>query len=200
MNNTKHNDLHNVIKTPLVNKTVMLLNLIEKIPHWETHLTDKQLEVTREFIVRMNVNEVDHQLKLKSGTSQNRIFGNNSTNKGAIGKLTDVASKLDNSGYFKKIEKIQVVHTEITMDIMEKTREFFRLIVEIPDYKLYLDQTQNKFVFEFMRLRNYANTAKYFGMKESTFINHLLGDHNGILIKLREIANTTMVSNWDEIN
>lgn len=195
------------IKLPIKNKNDRFLELAEIIPNWETHLTEKQLEVAKEFIICLNVSEVDHQLNLKVGTARNRIFGNSSTSKGAIGTLENVFLKLTDSGYFEKLQKRKFIQTvkpvksiEITNDMLNKTKELFRLVVEIPNYKKYLNKTQNKFILEFMRLRSYATTAKHFGIKESILINHLLDEHTGVLAKLREVANTTMVNTWDEVN
>lgn len=187
-----------------------LLKLIEIIPNWETYLTDKQYEVAKRYIKCMSAYEVDHQLKLSYGTTQQRLFGNNKTSKGALGRLEEIAKKLENSGYFERLEKRKELvkknqptkkPSKISEDVLNKTRELIRLAVELPDYEKYLTKSQAEKLYQFLRLRNFKSTANFFGITEPTLRQSLLGrtEADGALGRLRKAQQKLTVNSWDDI-
>ena len=185
------------------------LKLTELVPNWETYLTTKQLEAAEKYIKCLNASEVDYQLNLCIGTAQQRLFGN-STSKGAIGKLEEIIKRLENQGYFEKQkakqQKVETVKRKgPTRVVSDKTKievgELIKYICEIPDYEKYLTYSQKERIYQFLRLRSIKQCAKYFSITEVTFKQSLLGKSGdgGILGRLRQAANITMVNNWDDI-
>lgn len=182
------------------------LDLIHKVPNWETYLTPKQLEVARKYINCMNANEVDHQLRLNSGTTQQRLFGSGKTSKGAIGRLSDVRKKLEASGFYERQEKkneakaVQTQRTPVSEEIMVKVKELISLIISMPDFEKHLEKDEAAKITQFMAFRNFAAAGRQFGMNEAKFANTLLDETpGGILDKMRRLAQSSMVSTWDDI-
>ena len=179
-----------------------LLFLINKIPNWETYLTDKQLEATKLYLSTFNATLVDIKLNLSTSTAYARIFGG-SNSKGALGKLEEAYSKLDKLGYFNKqnVKKKESTKPIISNKTLEKTKELFDIINKMEDYKIYLTQSQNEKLDKFLSTRSYKECAKYFNINESSFKQSILGrdDSSGILGKLRKEYNKKYVNDWDKI-
>ena len=188
-----------------------LLYLIEKIPNWETYLTDKQLEAAERYIKCLNACEVDYQLNLNVGTTQQRLFGS-STSKGALGKLEEVVKRLEKQGFFDKQKAIKQKATEvankkavkkpvISEKLKEEVRELLRLVIENPDYEKYLTASQKERMYQFLRLRSIKSCAKYFNITEATFKQSLLGrsGQGGILGRLKSAVSEKTVDSWDDI-
>lgn len=205
--------ISNKIKTQL-NKSatdsgLRLLKLISVIPNWETYLTAKQLEVARKYVKCMSAYEVDHQLKLSYGTTQQRLFGNNKTSKGALGRLEEVAKLLEETGYFEKLRKRQEQLKQqqkqkvstVSDEVLAKTRELIKLAVEMPDYEKHLTKSQAEKLFQFLRLRSFKAVANHFDITESTLRQSLLGrtGQDGALGKLKKAYEQRTVNSWDEI-
>lgn len=182
------------------------LELIHKVPNWETYLTPKQLEVARKYINCMNANEVDHQLKLNYGTTQQRLFGSGKSSKGAIGRLVDAHNKLESIGYYERLEKkkeaakVTVPQNPVSEEVMNKVKELISLIISMPDFDSHLEKDEAAKVTQFMAFRSFASAGRYFGLNEVRFANILLDENpGGILYKLRRTAQSTMVNNWEDI-
>lgn len=206
--------MSNKIKTQLnknaTDSGLRLLKLIQVIPNWETYLTLKQREVAEKYVKLLSAYEVDHQLKLSYGTTQQRLFGNNKTSKGALGRLEEVARMLEQNGYFDKLRKRQEQLRQqqkqtkkgtVSEEILQKTRELIKLTVEMPDYEKHLTKSQAEKVYQFIRFRSFSATAKALGITEPTLRQSLLGrsDNDGVLGKLRKTYESKTVSSWDEI-
>lgn len=184
-----------------------LLKLISIIPNWETYLTPKQREVAQKYVKCMSAYEVDHQLKLSYGTTQQRLFGNNKTSKGALGRLEEVTKMLEDSGYFERLRKRQEQLKQqqkaasISEEDLQKVRELIKLTVEMPDYEKHLTKSQSEKLYEFLRLRSFKAVANHFGITESSLKQSLFGRANqdGALGKLRKAYEQSTVSSWDEI-
>jgi hypothetical protein len=181
-----------------------LLQLTQMIPNWETYLTPKQLEVIQCYIKCLNASEVDYQLKLNSGTTQQRLFGS-STSKGALGRLEEIVKIFEKQGYFEKQKKVIKNQSQRKQIISDKTkegiRELLKIINDMPEYEQYLTESQKTKLFEFLRLKSIKVCAKHFGIEETTFRQSLLGrnKNDGILGKLRKAYYDKTVNNWDEI-
>lgn len=208
-----HERMQTKIKSQL-NKSVTdsglrFLKLIEAVPNWETYLTVKQLEVAKRYVTCMSAYEVDHQLKLSYGTTQQRLFGNNKTSKGAIGRLEEVARRLENSGYYERQKKMhervkeqtKKKKSKLSPETLMKTRELFKLVVSMPDYEKYLTKIQAERVYQFVRLKNYKAVAHHFGITEIALKHSLIGkkDGDGALGKLKKAMEQNTVSSWEEI-
>ena len=186
-----------------------LLHLIEKIPNWETYLTDKQLEAAERYIKCLNACEVDYQLNLNTGTAQQRLFGS-STSKGALGKLEEVIKRLEKQGFFEKQQKIIKKQKEnqkptrqpvLSEKLKEGVKELFKLVIENPDYEKYLTDSQKERMYQFLRLKSIKSCAKYFNVTETTFKQSLLGrsGSGGILGRLKNAVSKETVDSWDDI-
>lgn len=190
--------------------SLRLLKLIDIVPNWETYLTSKQLEVAKKFVTCMSAYEVDHQLNLSFGTAQQRLFGNSSS-KGAIGRLEDVAKKLTEAGYFEKLERKREALmnssqpprvSKVSEQTVKRAHEFIKLIVEMPDYEKHLSKEDANKVFQFMSTKSFKKAAMKLHVSELTFIHDLVGkdgSDEGILNKLKQMAQKNMVSNWEDI-
>lgn len=198
----------NDIQKGMPDSGLRLLKLIEIIPNWETYLTVKQLESAERYIKCLSATEVDYQLNLNIGTTQQRLFGS-STSKGALGKLEETVKILEKQGYFEKQKKLteknenkKVKRTSnLTNKTKEQIKELIKLVIEFPDYEQHLTDSQKERMYQFLRLRSIKACAKYFNITETTFKQSLLGKSNkgGILGKLREINNSKTVNNWEDI-
>lgn len=183
-----------------------LLFLIGKVPNWEVHLTDKQLECVKLYISTLDASMVDDKLNLGRGTSHSRLFGSK-TSKGALGKLEEAYKKLEKYGYFdKKEEKNNQKHTSksiMSEKTLNKVKELFKIVTELENYNQYLNKYQKEKLYQFLTMRSFKECAKYFDIKENTFKQNLLGrnddDNSCILGKLRKIYNEQRVNSWDEI-
>lgn len=181
-----------------------LLQLIQMIPNWETYLTSKQLEVMKCYIKCLNASEVDYQLKLNSGTTQQRLFGS-STSKGALGRLEEIVKIFENQGYFEKQKKVAKNQPQRKQIISDKTKEgikeLLKIINDMPEYEQYLTENQKIKLFEFLRLKSIKGCARHFDVEETTFRQSLLGrnKNDGILGKLRKIYYEKTINNWEEI-
>lgn len=184
------------------------VKLTELIPNWETYLTEKQLESAKKYIQCLNAYEVDYQLRLNSGTTHQRLFGNK-TSKGALGRLEQVYKSLEEKGYFEelrrkkeaaatKVENGQKKKSVLSPKTIQAVKELLSLIVDNPDYEKYITKSQAEKVFHFLRLRNFALTARYCNITQEALKRALIGQ-GGVLEKLREVKNRNTVSNWDEI-
>lgn len=184
------------------------LKLIEVIPNWETYLTPKQLEAAKIYIRCLNTYEVDHQLKLTYGTTQQRLFGNK-TSKGALGRLIEVYKTLESNGYFEKQKKIKELlkqkkakeKSKISEEVINKTKELIKLAFEIPDYEKYLTKSQAEKLNQFLHFRSYKKTAQYLGISEKSLQQSLLGkkENDGVLGRLKKVYDNMTVDSWDEI-
>jgi transcription-repair coupling factor (superfamily II helicase) len=70
-----------------------LTKLLETIPHWETHLTDKQLQITKLYVNYKNTCAIDTALKLANGVAYHTLFGSMKNEKqvgGVLKKLRNV--------------------------------------------------------------------------------------------------------------
>lgn len=178
--------------------------LVGKIPNWEIHLTDKQLECCKSYICNLDTCMVDDKLDLKRGTCFRRIFGNGK-NKGALGRLEEAYTKLDKIGYFKEKEIKKKSNTNnkalLSNRTLEKVKELFKMITEIQDYDKYLTESQNEKIYYFLKTRSFKECAKYFNVNESTFKQSILGrdDNSGIYGKLKKIHNEMYINDWDSI-
>lgn len=178
--------------------------LIGKIPNWEIHLTDKQLECCKLYICNLDTYMVDDKLNLKRGTCFRRIFGN-SKNKGALGRLEEIYIRLDNIGYFKEkeVKKKNSVNNKAILSnrTLEKVKELFKMITEIQDYNKYLTKSQNEKIYYFLKTRSFKECAKYFNVTEVTFKQSILGrdDNSGVYGKLKKIHNEIYINDWDSI-
>ena len=172
-----------------------LIELISIIPNWETYLTEKQLESSEQFIRYLNCSEVDYKLGLSNGTTKNRLFGD-SINKGAIGRLELVYDKLISSGYLKKKHNNKYLSPKVKNSI----KELIKLVIEIPNYESFLNNSQKERVYQFMRLRSISECAKYFNITETTFKQSLIGrdGNSGILGKLNSTAYNN-ISKWEDL-
>lgn len=187
-----------------------LLKLIEVIPNWETYLTSKQLEAAERYIKCLNACEVDYQLNLNIGTTQQRLFGS-STSKGALGRLEEIVKRLENQGYFEKQKMLQqkreqqqskpVKPSKISDKTKEQIRELIKLIVDMPDYEKHLTVSQKERMYQFLRLRSIKSCAKYFNVTEATFKQSLLGKNgdDGILGRLKKASQESTINSWDDI-
>jgi hypothetical protein len=179
-----------------------LLQLVEQIPNWESYLTPKQREVVEKYIKCLNACEVDYQLNLNMGTTQQRLFGS-STSKGALGRLEEIGKHFKQTGYFDRKE-VQA-KPQKTKSISDKTKEeiteLIKLIVEIPDYENYLTTSQKDKLYQFLRLRSLSACAKYFNITENAFQQTLLGRNGkgGILGKLKQYSAKNTVNSWEEL-
>lgn len=192
----------------LSDSSMRLLKLVEIIPNWETYLTPKQLEVMQKYITCLNASEVDYQLNFNIGTTQQRLFGS-STSKGAFGRLEEVVKRLEKQGYFEKQETIlkkenqgkPVKPSKISDKTKAEIKELIKLIVDMPDYEIYLTESQKERMYQFLRLRSIKSCAKYFDVTETTFKQSLLGkdENSGILGRLKKAAKSKMINNWDDI-
>lgn len=186
----------------LSDNSLRFLKLTELIPNWETYLTTKQLESAKKYISLLNAYEVDYQLKLTSGTTHQRLFGNKSS-KGALGRLEEIHSALQEKGYYEKVKKKSETPKKsnpvrLSPKTMESVRELITLIVDNPDYERYLTKSQYEKVYHFIRLRNFQSTAKFCGITQEALKRALIGS-GGALEKLRKVSNEKTVSSWDEI-
>lgn len=190
-------------------KGLRLLKLIEIIPNWETYLTPKQHEAAERYIKCLNACEVDYQLNLSVGTTQQRLFGS-STSKGALGRLEEIVKRLEKQGYFDKQEKLkqkaiessnQIKKTTISDKTKFEIKELIKLVVEMPEYEKYLTESQKERIYQFLRLRSIKTCAKYFGVTEATFKQSLLGraGQGGILGRLKNAQSGKTIDSWDEI-
>lgn len=169
-----------------INKFIFLLG---KIPNWEIYLTDKQLECAKIFITTLNVAKTDDILKLTPGSSYKRLFGCK-TSKGAIGSLQNVYTKLETSGYYKST--ISTINDDLLSDI----KLLFKIITELDDYTVYLSDSENELVYNFLKFRSLKECAKIYNT--SIFeIKKKLSDN--ILNKLKTNYESNHVSNWDDI-
>ena len=85
-----------------------LMALIQKIPNWQTYLTDKQLQVVQLYVSNPNTCAIDTQLKLANGVSWHTLFGTVKDNKstgGVLKKLKSVQKKLDDIAKKKRRTK-----------------------------------------------------------------------------------------------
>lgn len=77
-----------------------LVELTEKIPNWETYLTDQQIEIVKLYLNLRNVSDVTRKLGWKGNGVYNVLFGNYSKGKdhemkgGVLKKLRIVSQKL----------------------------------------------------------------------------------------------------------
>lgn len=183
-----------------------LLQLVEQIPNWESYLTPKQREVAERYIKCLNACEVDYQLNLNLGTTQQRLFGS-STSKGALGRLEEIGKHFQQSGYFDRQRKKadepakKVVSKPISDRTKEEIKELIKLIVEIPDYENYLTTSQRDKIYQFLRLRSLSACAKHFDITEIAFQQALLGRNGkgGVLGKLRQYSARQTVDSWDDM-
>lgn len=168
-----------------------LLDLIEKVPNWETYLTPKQREVAILYIKCLNACEVDYQLKLNNGTTHQRLFGS-STSKGAIGRLEEISKLLKE----KPIREKQVKDNKkaISKKMKENIMELIQLLSDIPNYENYLTELQKERLYMFLQLKSIKACADHFCISEQTFNQTLFGN-TGILRKLKEFQ----TNNWNEI-
>lgn len=194
----------------LPDNALRFLKYTEVIPNWETYLTTKQLQSAKKYIALLNTHEVDYQLRLNPGSTQQRLFGSSSS-KGAIGRLEEVYKALEDKGYYEKMKKKQeAAATAQSNQAKPKARqklhaktilavkELITLIVENPEYEKFLTPSENEKVYHFLRIRNFKSTARFCGITEEALKRSLLGK-GGVLDKLRaEVAKKT-VSSWDEI-
>ena len=184
------------------------LYLTEKIPNWETYITEKQLNAAERYIKCLNACEVDYQLNLNVGTTQQRLFGS-ATSKGALGKLEEVAKRLEKQGYFEKQKMLAqkaMIHQKPKKPVLSEklktdVKELFRLVIENPDYEKHLTPSQCERIYQFLRLRSIKGCARHFNVTETTFKQSLLGrgGTGGILGKLKTISNQQTVSSWDDL-
>lgn len=197
------------INKSLPDSGLKLLNLIEIIPNWETYLTDKQLESTKEYIKHLSASEVDYRLGLRIGTTQQRLFGTISS-KGALGRLEEIKDRLDKQGYFEHkktaIQKDQkraknAKPTKISDKTKEQIKELFFIISQVPNYKEYLMPSQIERLEKFLELKSVKSCAKYFGITEVTFKQSLFGRSydSGILGKLRKVYESTTINKWSDL-
>lgn len=197
------------INKSLPDSGLKLLNLIEVIPNWETYLTDKQLESTKEYIKQLSASEVDYKLGLRTGTTQQRLFGT-ITSKGALGRLEEIKDRLDKQGYFdhkknvaykteKRLNTIKA--SKISDKTKEQIKELFFIISQVPNYKDYLFPSQVERLEKFLELKSVKSCSKYFGVTEITFKQSLFGRNydSGILGKLRKVYESNTVSKWSDI-
>lgn len=197
------------LNTSVTDSGLRFLKLIEIIPNWETYLTIKQLEVAKRYVTCMSAYEVDHQLKLNYGTTQQRLFGNNKSSKGAIGRLEEVIKRLENNGYFERQKKLHervksqsnTKKSKVSPETLAKTKELIKLIVAMPDYDKYLTKIQSERIYHFIRLRNYKATALHLGITETALKSCLLGkkDGEGALGKLKKAIEENTISSWEDI-
>lgn len=197
------------INKSLPDSGLKLLNLVEIIPNWETYLTDKQLESTKEYIKHLSASEVDYRLGLRIGTTQQRLFGTISS-KGALGRLEEIKDRLDKQGYFEHkktaTQKAQkraknAKPTKISDKTKEQIKELFFIISQVPNYKEYLMPSQIERLEKFLELKSVKSCAKYFGITEVTFKQSLFGRSydSGILGKLRKVYESTTVNKWSDL-
>lgn len=183
------------------------LKYTEAIPNWETYLTSKQLESAKKYIALLNTHEVDYQLHLNPGSTQQRLFGSNSS-KGAIGRLEEVYKALEDKGYYEKIKKKQEAaqkaqttkkpKVKLHSKTMLAVKELISLVVDNPDYEKLLTQSETEKIYHFLRLRNFQSTARFCGITQEALKRSLIGK-DGVLDKLRKEASKKTVSSWDEI-
>lgn len=87
-----------------------LLDLVNKIPNWETYLTPKQCKIVSTYINVRNTTAVDIQLNLTNGVSWHTLFG--SVKKDVSGE----------GGVYKKLKKVyeKLQYIESKKGITEK--------------------------------------------------------------------------------
>lgn len=190
----------------LPDNALKFLKYTETIPNWETYLTTKQLESAKKYIALLNAHEVDYQLKLNPGVTQQRLFGSSSS-KGAMGRLEEVYKALEEKGYYEKIKKkqeaVQAAKTakkpaKLNSKTILAVKELITLVVDNPDYEKFLTPSESNKVYHFIRLRNFQATARFCGITQEALKKSLIGK-NGVLEKLRAEAASKTISSWDEI-
>lgn len=169
-----------------------LLELIEKVPNWETYLTPKQREVATLYIKCLNACEVDYQLKLNYGTTHQRLFGS-STSKGAIGRLEEISKLLKEKPLREQSTK-ETKKSVVSKKMKENIMELVQLLSDISDYEKYLTELQKERLYIFLQLKSIRACAEHFCISEQAFNQTLFGN-NGILKKLKDLR----VNNWNEI-
>ena len=90
----EHEKFRHEIKDTTSKYEYQLLNLIKKVPLWETHLNERQTEIVKMFITTKNASMVDEYLKLSTGTAWHTLFGKQG-NSGVLGKLKKIDKKLN---------------------------------------------------------------------------------------------------------
>ena len=175
------------------------LFLVGKIPKWELYLTDKQLECANTYICTFSCQKVDEKLNLQQGTCSNRLFGS-SKNVGAIYKLEEVYKKLNDTGYFKKIENVSN-KSNISNDTLNKVKELFKIVTELENYSEYLTDSQNERLYQFLKLRSFKECAKYFNITEDLLRQSILGKDNNdcVLTTLKKVYDENHISDWNDI-
>lgn len=78
-----------------------LIELTEKLPNWQSYLTEKQLKILQLYISYRNTSAIDNQLKLTNGVSYHTLFGNNKNGKNVEG------------GVLKKLSKVYEIYLKI---------------------------------------------------------------------------------------
>jgi hypothetical protein len=84
-----------------------LVDLIEKIPNWESYLTEKQLDTVKLYLSLRNSSDVGKQLGLSGGGAYNILFGtvkNNRVEGGVLKKLKNAYATLQKIEERKKIK------------------------------------------------------------------------------------------------
>jgi hypothetical protein len=75
-----------------------LIDLTEKIPNWETYLTDRQVEIVKLYLNFRNVSDVTRKLGWRGNGVYNVLFGNYGKEReikgGVLKKLRAVYQKL----------------------------------------------------------------------------------------------------------
>lgn len=173
------------------------LKLTTLVPNWETYLTEKQKESAVRYVKNLNASEVDYQLKLNVGVTNNRIFGG-STYRGAIGRLEDAYENLKKAGYYDKPVQKESKKTNISDKTLSNVKELISLIIDHQDYSKYLTSAQAKKVESFLRHRSFVKASKELGISPKSLQQSLIGS-KGALVKLRKIHNDKLVSSWEEI-
>jgi len=79
------------------------VKLTNEIQLWKTYLTEKQLEVVDLYLKVLSSSEVDHQMKLTTGTCYHRLFGSMARgDRGVYGALLRVRKMLQKNANEKK--------------------------------------------------------------------------------------------------
>ncbi|MDF2534124.1 MAG: hypothetical protein K0R18_281 [Bacillales bacterium] len=195
------------VKTQL-NKNVTdyglrFIKLTSLIPNWETYLTQKQRESAERYLKCFNAYDVDHRMKLSSGTTHQRLFGSK-TSKGALGRLEEIYKMLENSGFFAEKQKRQEAAQEerkqvkLTQKTLDNVRELIKLVIEIQNYESYVTKQQAEKIQLFMQLRNFSAASKKLGITIKSYQDALIGD-GGALERLRAAQQQRTVNSWDEV-
>lgn len=84
-----------------------LLKLIKIIPNWETYLTARQVQAVKSYVINLHASEVAKELAVEDSTAYEILFGRkNGRSLGALGKLKIAYKRLQETGYFKNLEKM----------------------------------------------------------------------------------------------